>query len=210
MHWAAGKAAGGVRLEMTSAAGRSVDGMETATAEAATAMKATGVKAAAGMKAAAASMEAAAGMKAAAAGMKAAPAAMEAATAGMKAAPATMEAATAMEASTSSSAASGCLRQICGGHCYGGTREDGGKRHRDIDVASSSRHVFPPPCFSGGLYRRSTRASEQQLNSTLASAGETRTHRGVNFGPTGRRRVIGEGVSLCGREQHRAERAART
>src|SRR5581483_8205429 len=188
MHWAAGKAAGGVRLEMTSAAGRSVDGMETATAEAATAMKATGVKAAAGMKAAAASMEAAAGMKAAAAGMKAAPAAMEAATAGMKAAPATMEAATAtaMEASTSSPAASGCLRQICGGHCYGGTREDGGKRHRDIDVASSSRHVFPPPCFSGGLYRRSTRASEQQLNSTLASAGETRTHRGVNFGPTGR------------------------
>src|SRR5579883_2878191 len=181
MHWAAGKAAGGVRLEMTSAAGRSVDGTETATAEAATAMKATamkatGVKAAAGMKAAAASMKAAAGM----------------------------------EASTSSAAASGCLRQIWGRHCYGGTREDGGKRHRNIEVASSSRHVFPPPFFSGGLYPRNTRASEQQLNSTLASAREMRTHGGVNFGPTGRRRVIGECVSLCGREQHRAERAART
>src|SRR5579871_3008555 len=204
MHWAAGKAAGGVRLEMTSAAGRSVDGTETATAEAATAMKATamkatGVKAAAGMKAAAASMKAAAAsMEAASAAMKAASAAMEAATAAMEAATATMEAApaAAMEASTSSSAASGCLRQICGRHCYGGTREDGGKRHRNIDVASSSRHVFPPPFFSGGLYPRNTRASEQQLNSTLASAREMRTHGGVNFGPTGRRRVIGECVSL--------------
>src|SRR5579883_1629215 len=210
MHWAAGKAAGGARLEMTSAAGRSVDGTETATAEAATAMKATamkatGVKAAAGMKAAAASMKAAASMEAASAAMKAASAAMEAATATMEAAPPA-----AMEASTSSAAASGCLRQICGRHCYGGTREDGGKRHRNIEVASSSRHVFPPPFFSGGLYPRNTRASEQQLNSTLASAREMRTHGGVNFGPTGRRRVIGECVSLCGREQHRAERAART
>jgi hypothetical protein len=143
MHWAAGKAAGGVRLEMTSAAGRSVDGTETATAEAATAMKATAMKATA-VKAT--GVKAAAGMKAAAASMEAASAAMEAASAAMKAATATMEAATAtaMEASTSSAAASGCLRQICGRHCYGGTRKDGGKRHRNIHVASSSRHVFPP------------------------------------------------------------------
>ena len=122
---------------MASAAVRSVDGMETATAEATTAMKAAGVKTAAGMKAAAS------GTETAAASMKAASATVEAASATVEAASATMEAATAatVEAATSS-AASGCLRQICGCHCYGGTREDRGKRHWEIDAASCSQHVL--------------------------------------------------------------------
>ncbi len=116
VHMAAGKTAGGVGLEMTSAARRSAEGMITAAMET-TAVEAASVKTA-GMKTADAGMKTAAGAEAASTGMKAAAATMEAATTTAMEAPAAaaVEAAAAptpaVETPTTAAATSCRLRHV--------------------------------------------------------------------------------------------------